>query len=65
MVSLSSLKKEIKMNQLTKRDFVALEIFTAICAGDWKFDIKEQTWDEVAISRSFALADAFIDESDK
>jgi hypothetical protein len=53
------------MNELNKRDFVALEIFKSICAGDWKFDIKEQTWDEVAIHRAFMLADAFIDESNE
>ena len=42
---------------------VATQVFQGICAGDWKFDIKDKTWDEVAIERALELADKLIDKS--
>lgn len=41
---------------------VATMIFQGICAGDWKFDIKEKTWDDVAIERAFELADKLLEK---
>jgi hypothetical protein len=34
-----------------------------ICAGDWKFDLKEGsvTWVEVASKRAYEIADAMIE----
>jgi hypothetical protein len=40
-------------------------IMQGICAGDWKFDVKEKTWDEMAVSRSFDLAQAMLKERDE
>ena len=46
-----------------------LEIATAIlqgmCAGDWKFDIKDTTWDDVAVERALEIADKLIDKSEE
>lgn len=39
---------------------IATQIFAGICAGDWKFDIKDSTWDAVATSRAVELADKLI-----
>lgn len=35
-------------------------ILQGICAGDWKFDIKDQTWDDVAVERALQLADKLL-----
>jgi len=42
---------------------VASQILQGICAGDWKFDIKDQTWDEVAVERALELAGKLIEKS--
>jgi hypothetical protein len=39
---------------------VATQILQGMCAGDWKFDIKDKTWDEVAVERALELADRLI-----
>jgi hypothetical protein len=39
---------------------IATQILQGICAGDWKFDIKDKTWDEVAVERALELADKLI-----
>lgn len=41
---------------------VATLIFQGICAGDWKFDVKEKSWDDMAIDRAFELADKLLDK---
>ena len=41
---------------------VATQILQGICAGDWKFDIKDKTWDEVAVERSLELADKLLEK---
>lgn len=43
---------------------IAAHILNGICAGDWKFDIKDKTWDEVAIERALELADMLMDKHD-
>ena len=43
---------------------VATHLLAGICAGDWKFDVKNSTWDEVAAQRAVDLADKLI-EADK
>ena len=47
-------------NQIDLRDFMAATIMQGICAGDWKFDIKEETWDDIATRRAYELADKMI-----
>jgi hypothetical protein len=42
---------------------VATQVLQGICAGDWKFDIKDKTWDDVAVDRALELADKLIDKS--
>jgi hypothetical protein len=50
------------MNELTKREQIALQIMNGACAGDWKFDVPTgMKWDAVAALRSFEIADAFLD----
>ena len=39
---------------------IAAQILQGICSGDWKFDIKDKTWDEVAVERALELADKLI-----
>ena len=41
---------------------VATQLLQGICAGDWKFDIKDQTWDDVAVERALELADKLIEK---
>ena len=41
---------------------IATQILQGICAGDWKFDIKDKTWDEVAVERALELADKLINQ---
>lgn len=49
------------MFDMEKREYVALQILMGACAGDWKFDIPQgMKWDEVAVLRSFQIADAFL-----
>jgi hypothetical protein len=39
---------------------IATQILQGICAGDWKFDISEKTWDEIAVQRALELADKLL-----
>jgi hypothetical protein len=49
------------MNDMTKREHIALQILNGACAGDWKFDVPTgMKWDDIAVIRSFELADAFL-----
>lgn len=41
---------------------VATAIFQGICAGDWKFDVKEKSWDDMAIERALELADKLLEK---
>lgn len=41
---------------------VATSIFQGICAGDWKFDVKDKSWDDMAIERAFELADKLLEK---
>jgi hypothetical protein len=61
----SSMAKVIAETQFLKtklRDEFAAKIMAGICAGDWKFDTSEKTWDEVAVARAYQIADAMIKE---
>jgi len=44
------------------RDEFAKAIMTGIIAADWKFDLTEKKWDEIAAKRAYELADAMIKE---
>ena len=35
---------------------IATRILQGMCAGDWKFEIKDKTWDDVATERALELA---------
>ena len=39
---------------------VATAILQGMCAGDWKFDIQDSTWDDVAVIRALELADKLL-----
>jgi hypothetical protein len=53
------------MNDISKREFIALQIFNGACAGDWKFDVPTgMKWDDIAVIRAFELADAFLKVSE-
>ena len=43
---------------------IATQILQGMCAGDWKFDIKDKTWDEVAVERALELADKLINQDE-
>jgi hypothetical protein len=45
-----------------RRDRLAGNIIIGICAGDWKFDTSEKTWDQVAAKRAYEIADAMLKE---
>ena len=44
------------------RDEFAKSIMAGIIAADWKFDLNEKKWDEIAAKRAYELADAMIKE---
>ena len=44
------------------RDEFAKAIMAGIIAADWKFDLTEKKWDEIAARRAYELADAMIKE---
>ena len=44
------------------RDEFAKAIMAGIIAADWKFDLTEKKWDEIAAKRAYELADAMIKE---
>jgi hypothetical protein len=50
------------VNGMQMRDAFAVKIMAGICAGDWKFDTSEKTWDEVASKRAYEIADAMLAE---
>jgi len=41
---------------------IAATILQGICAGDWKFDVKDKTWDDIAVERALELADKLMDK---
>jgi hypothetical protein len=45
------------------RDYFAAKVLNGICAGDWKFDLKdgEFTWVEIASKKSYKIADAMME----
>ena len=45
------------------RDYFAAKVLNGICAGDWKFDLKdgEFTWVEIASKKSYEIADAMME----
>ena len=44
------------------RDEFAKAIMAGIISADWKFDLTEKKWDEIAAKRAYELADAMIKE---
>ena len=44
------------------RDEFAKAIMAGIIAADWKFDLTEKTWDDIASRRAYEIADAMIKE---
>jgi hypothetical protein len=46
----------------TLRLRVATQVLQGICAGDWKFDVKEKTWDDLAAERALQLADKLLEK---
>jgi len=44
------------------RDELAKSIMAGIISADWKFDLTEKTWDEIAAKRAYEIADAMIKE---
>jgi hypothetical protein len=50
------------MNNIELRDYVATQVLQGIVAADWKFDIKDKTWDEQAVKRAYELADKMLAE---
>ena len=43
-----------------KRIEMATEILKLIIKGDWKFDIADRTWDELAVERAYNITDLLI-----
>jgi hypothetical protein len=50
------------MNNIDLRDYAAIRILQGIVTADWKFDIKDKTWDEQAVTRAYELADKMLAE---
>ena len=50
------------MNNIDLRDYVATQVLQGIVSADWKFDIKDKTWDEQAVKRAYELADKMLAE---
>ena len=40
---------------------IAAQLLQGIVTADWKFDIKDKTWDEQAVQRSIELTDKLLD----
>jgi hypothetical protein len=60
-------EKNFLTNQgMDLRDYFAAKAIQGICAGDWKFDLKDGThsWIEVATLKSYEIADAMIKARD-
>jgi hypothetical protein len=49
------------------RDYFAAKTMQGICAGDWKFDLKdgEHSWVEIATMKSYEIADAMMEAREK
>jgi hypothetical protein len=45
-----------------RRLLIATSILQGICAGDWKFDVQEKNWDDVATERALELADKLLEK---
>ena len=61
----SSMAKVMAETQFLKtklRDEFAIKVMAGMCAGDWKFDTSEKTWDQVASKRAYEIADAMLNE---
>ena len=41
---------------------IATRLLQGMCAGDWKFDVKDKTWDDVATERALELADKLLEK---
>jgi len=53
------------MNDISKREYIALQILNGACAGDWKLDVPTgMKWETLASFRAFQIADAFIEVSE-
>ena len=50
------------MNNIDLRDYIATRLMQGIVTADWKFDIKDTTWDEQAVKRAYELADKMLAE---
>ena len=50
------------LDNIKLRDFFAAQIMQGICAGDWKFDTSEKSWDAIATRRAYEIADAMLKE---
>ena len=48
-----------------KRLEMATEILKLIIQLDWKFDIADRTWDELAVERAYNLTDLLIKGKEK
>jgi hypothetical protein len=46
------------------RDEFVKTIIASIISADWKFDLTEKTWDQIAAKRAYEIADALIKERD-
>jgi len=51
------------MNNIELRDFFAGQALQGICAGDWKFDLKdgEFTWIQIATMKAYEIADEMME----
>jgi len=41
---------------------IATFILQGMCSGDWKFDTKDRSWDDVATKRALELADKLLEK---
>jgi len=48
-------------SHITLRDYVAAQILSGMCAGDWQLPIDDQTWAKAAATRCFEIADEFME----
>ena len=46
----------------SRRFLIDTLVLLGICAGDWKFDIKDKSWDDVAAERALELADKLLEK---
>jgi hypothetical protein len=55
------IQNDSMMPGMTLRDYVAVQVLTGMCAGDWKLPIDDQTWAKAATTRCFEIADEFME----